>query len=76
MAIISVKAKPAATDVFLANAITTEISGGIALRKAWGKTTLPSVWPKVNPMDRAASACPRLTEFTPERTASATNDAV
>src|SRR5690554_6663248 len=63
----SVKAKPAAIEVFLASAINTEMSGGIAERHACGNTMLSSVCQKFIPTDRAASAWPTPTEFTPER---------
>ena len=58
---------------FLIMAMTTLPIGGTALRRAWGNTTYRSDCVKVNPMDRAASACPAATEFIPLRTASQTN---
>ncbi len=46
------------------------------LRKACGSTTRRRVLTNVMPIDRDASACPDATELTPERTASATKEAV
>ena len=67
---------PPATEVFFVKAMYTLISGGIVMRKAWGRTTSDTVWPKPRPMLRAASACPTGTPLMPERRASATNGEV
>ena len=61
-----------ATDVFFTSAMSTLISGGIAVRNACGSTTRERFWVNDMPRDRAASACPTPTELMPERTASAT----
>ena len=62
--------------VFLVNAISTEPSGMSTDRKACGNRIIRRFWPKVKPSERAASAWPSGTVFTPERTVSHTNDAV
>ena len=64
---------PAAMVVFLTIAISVDISGGTALRYACGSTTSRSVWPKVIPTARAASACPASTVLIPERSTSQMN---
>ena len=51
-------------------------SGGTLARNACGSTTRRSIWVKVMPMARAASAWPGGTVLMPERTASQTNAAV
>ena len=61
--------------VFLVRAISTEPSGAMAPRKAWGMITSRMDWPKVRPMARAASAWPRSTVLTPDRRASQTKAA-
>ena len=64
-----------ATVVFLVRAMSTEPSGAMAPRNAWGRITSRSDWPKVSPIERAASAWPAGTVFTPERRASQTKAA-
>ena len=61
------------TAEFLNIAMITLPSGGTTVRSACGSTTSRRDWPKVRPMDRAASAWPAETELMPERTASQTN---
>src|SRR5699024_1331832 len=61
---------------FLIIAIMTLPSGGMTVRQACGRITVASVWPKVSPRARAASACPVGTALIPLRTASQTNAAV
>ena len=62
--------------VFFVNAISTEPNGMITARKACGSRMIRRFWLNVSPSDRAASAWPSGTVFTPERTVSHTNDAV
>src|SRR4029453_7319986 len=69
-AVSSTTPKAAAIEVFLVRAMTTLISGGITVRKAWGRTISRSDWVKVRPMARAASAWPTPTALMPDRTAS------
>jgi urease alpha subunit len=69
-AVSSKTAKAAAIEVFLVRAMTTLMSGGTTVRKAWGRTTSRSDWVKVRPMERAASAWPTPTALMPDRTAS------
>src|SRR5918994_4505417 len=57
-AVSSTTPKAAAIEVFLVRAMTTLISGGTTVRKAWGRTTSRIDWVKVRPMERAASAWP------------------
>ena len=45
-----------ATVVFLVSAMSTEPSGATAPRKACGRMTSRRLWPKVRPIERAASA--------------------
>src|SRR4029453_15885805 len=68
-AVSSTTPKAAAIEVFLVRAMTTLISGGTTVRKAWGRTTSRSDWVKVRPMERAASAWPTPTALMPDRTA-------
>ena len=63
-------------DVFLVSATKMLISGGMTVRNAWGRITVPRLWPNVIPIDRAASAWPVATLLMPDRTASQTNAAV
>ena len=42
-------------------------------RKACGSTTIRSVWVKLSPIERAASAWPNGTVLTPDRRTSQTN---
>ena len=62
--------------MFFSSAMNTLASGGTMLANACGSTTSRSVWPKVIPTEREASAWPAATELMPERTASATKAAV
>ena len=62
--------------VFLVNAINTEPSGRMTARKACGSRIIRRFCPNVRPSDRAASAWPSGTVFTPDRTVSHTNAAV
>ena len=64
---------PAAIVVFFSSAISVLISGGTTERTACGSTTWVSVWPKVSPSARAASAWPSGTVLMPERTTSQMN---
>ena len=52
------------------------ISGGTITRSACGKVTLRSASIGDSPNARAASTCPRLTDWIPARTISAINDEV
>jgi hypothetical protein len=70
VAVSSTTPKAAAIELFLIRAMTTLISGGITVRKAWGRITSWSDCPKVRPMERAASAWPTPTALMPDRTAS------
>ncbi len=72
----SVTPKASAIAVFLVSAIRMLASGGMTVRIACGRTISCSVWPKVSPSERAASAWPTSTALMPERTASHTNAAV
>jgi hypothetical protein len=51
-------------------------SGTIANFQACGNTMWRRFWPKVRPIERAASACPRGTALMPLRSASQMNAAV
>ena len=62
--------------VFLINAIKTDPSGMITARNACGSNTIRRFWLNVNPSERAASAWPSGTVFTPDRSVSHTNEAV
>ena len=62
--------------VFFVNAISTDPSGMIAARKAWGSRTIRRFWPNVKPSERAASAWPNGTVLIPARSVSQTNAAV
>ena len=66
---------PAMAEFFV-SAMMMLLSGGSTVRVACGSTTIRSVWTKVMPRLRAASACPSGTVLMPERTASQTNDEV
>ena len=52
--------------VFFVNAISTEPSGMMTARKACGSMTIRRFCPKVKPSERAASAWPSGTVFTPD----------
>src|SRR5690606_530873 len=54
-------------------ATSTLPSGGMTMRTACGSTTRERVWPKVSPIDLAASAWPAGTALMPLRIASHTN---
>ena len=62
--------------VFLVSAIRTDPNGAITARKACGSRMIRRFWLNVRPSERAASACPTGTVFTPARTDSHTNAAV
>ena len=64
-----------ATVVFLVRAMSTEPSGAMAPRNACGRITSRIDWANVRPMERAASAWPRSTVLTPDRSASHTKAA-
>src|SRR5699024_5024586 len=66
----------AATVVFLISAMKVFPKGAMAPRKACGMMTSRAVGRKDSPIARAASACPRSTVLTPERSDSHTNEAV
>ena len=62
--------------VFLVSAINTEPSGISTARNACGSSMIRRFCPNVSPSERAASAWPTGTVFTPARTVSQTNAAV
>ena len=61
--------------VFLVSAIRVLPSGATAPRNACGRMTWRSVWVKVRPIERAASAWPVGTVLMPQRSDSQTNAA-
>ena len=65
----------AATVVFFTRAISTLPSGATAPRKACGRMISQAAGRKDRPMDRAASAWPSGTVFTPDLIASQTKAA-
>ncbi|MCY1343700.1 hypothetical protein D9M69_297210 [compost metagenome] len=67
---------PAASEEFFARFRYWLVSGGMITRSACGMTTRRRILPGARPSELAASVCPWLTAWMPERTVSPMKAAV